>query len=68
MVISPQNRRLGLIALTKRVGLTDRPDASDGDLIRYRVNPHFKQYFVLWLPLLVCELQVMSGFLFYILD
>ncbi|WJX87517.1 ATP-dependent zinc metalloprotease FTSH 12, chloroplastic, variant 2 [Trifolium repens] len=36
MVISPQNRRLGLIALTKRVGLTDRPDASDGDLIRYR--------------------------------
>ncbi|CAI8584226.1 unnamed protein product [Vicia faba] len=36
MVISPQNRKLGLIALTKRVGLADRPDASDGDLIRYR--------------------------------
>ncbi|XP_058747323.1 ATP-dependent zinc metalloprotease FTSH 12, chloroplastic isoform X2 [Vicia villosa] len=36
MVISPQNRKLGLIALTKRVGLADPPDASDGDLIRYR--------------------------------
>lgn len=36
MVISPQNKRLGLIGLTKRVGLTDQPDASDGDLIKYR--------------------------------
>ncbi|XP_027354051.1 ATP-dependent zinc metalloprotease FTSH 12, chloroplastic isoform X2 [Abrus precatorius] len=36
MVISPQNKRLGLIALTKRVGLVDRPDSSDGELIRYR--------------------------------
>ncbi|CAL5196766.1 unnamed protein product [Lathyrus oleraceus] len=36
MVISPQNRKLGLIALTKRVGLVNRPDTSDGDLIRYR--------------------------------
>ncbi|GAU16903.1 hypothetical protein TSUD_368530 [Trifolium subterraneum] len=36
MVISPQNRRLGLISLTKRAGLTDRADATDGHLIRYR--------------------------------
>ncbi|XP_061348772.1 ATP-dependent zinc metalloprotease FTSH 12, chloroplastic [Gastrolobium bilobum] len=36
MVISPQNSRLGLIALTKRVGLADRPDNPDGELIRYR--------------------------------
>ncbi|XP_024629392.1 ATP-dependent zinc metalloprotease FTSH 12, chloroplastic isoform X1 [Medicago truncatula] len=36
MVISPQNKRLGLIGLTKRVGLADQPDASDDDLIKYR--------------------------------
>ncbi|KAJ7948980.1 ATP-dependent zinc metalloprotease FTSH 12, chloroplastic [Quillaja saponaria] len=36
MVISPQNSRLGLTALTKRVGLVDRPDNPDGELIRYR--------------------------------
>ncbi|XP_027186891.1 ATP-dependent zinc metalloprotease FTSH 12, chloroplastic isoform X3 [Cicer arietinum] len=36
MVISPQNSRLGLIALTERVGLAERPDVSDDDLIRYR--------------------------------
>ncbi|KAL2326085.1 hypothetical protein Fmac_025143 [Flemingia macrophylla] len=36
MVISPQNKKLGLIALTKRVGLLDRPDSPDGELIRYR--------------------------------
>ncbi|KAK7313902.1 hypothetical protein VNO77_39107 [Canavalia gladiata] len=36
MVICPQNKRLGLIALTKRVGLVDRPDSPDGELIRYR--------------------------------
>ncbi|KAG2679621.1 hypothetical protein I3760_11G058500 [Carya illinoinensis] len=36
MVISPQNTRLGLTALTKRVGLVDRPDSPDGELIRYR--------------------------------
>lgn len=36
MVISPQNKKLGLIALTKRVGLVDRPDSPDGELIRYR--------------------------------
>lgn len=37
MVISPQNKKLGLIGLTKRVGLIDRPDSPDGELIRYRV-------------------------------
>ncbi|KAJ1404696.1 P-loop containing nucleoside triphosphate hydrolase, partial [Sesbania bispinosa] len=36
MVISPQNSRLGLLALTKRIGLVDQPDSSDGELIRYR--------------------------------
>lgn len=36
MVISPQNARLGLAGLTRRVGLLDRPDSSDGDLIKYR--------------------------------
>ncbi|CAK9314663.1 unnamed protein product [Citrullus colocynthis] len=36
MVISPQNARLGLTALTKRIGLADRPDNPDGELIRYR--------------------------------
>ncbi|KAH7557844.1 hypothetical protein JRO89_XS11G0228100 [Xanthoceras sorbifolium] len=36
MVISPQNARLGLAALTKRVGLLDRPDSSDGEMIKYR--------------------------------
>ncbi|XP_031262695.1 ATP-dependent zinc metalloprotease FTSH 12, chloroplastic-like [Pistacia vera] len=41
MVISPQNARLGLAALTKRVGLLDRPDSSDGELIKYRWDdPH----------------------------
>lgn len=36
-MISPQNSRLGLAALTKRVGLLDRPDSPDGELIKYRV-------------------------------
>ncbi|CAN6684230.1 unnamed protein product [Malus baccata var. baccata] len=41
MVISPQNSRLGLTSLTKRVGLVDRPDSPDGELIRYRWDdPH----------------------------
>ncbi|EEF48759.1 Cell division protein ftsH, putative [Ricinus communis] len=41
MVISPQNARLGLTSLTKRVGLMDRPDSSDGGLIKYRWDdPH----------------------------
>ncbi|CAK9174997.1 unnamed protein product [Ilex paraguariensis] len=41
MVISPSNSRLGLTALTKRVGLIDRPDSSDGELIKYKWDdPH----------------------------
>ncbi|KAK7342883.1 hypothetical protein VNO80_25841 [Phaseolus coccineus] len=41
MVIRPQNKKLGLIGLTKRVGLTDRPNSPDGELIRYRWDdPH----------------------------
>jgi hypothetical protein len=43
MVISPQNSRLGLTALTKRVGLMDRPDSPDGELIRYRVGTSFSK-------------------------
>lgn len=37
MVISPQNARLGLTPLTKRIGLLDRPDNADEEMIRYRV-------------------------------
>ncbi|XVF78012.1 hypothetical protein PTKIN_Ptkin14bG0093900 [Pterospermum kingtungense] len=41
MVISPQNARLGLTRLTKRVGLLDQPDNPDGELIKYRWDdPH----------------------------
>ncbi|KAK6123878.1 hypothetical protein DH2020_042369 [Rehmannia glutinosa] len=41
MVISPRNRRLGLTALTKRIGLVDRPDNPDGEMIRYKWDdPH----------------------------
>lgn len=41
MVISPRNARLGLTALTKRIGLMDRPDSPDGELIRYKWDdPH----------------------------
>ncbi|CAL1409381.1 unnamed protein product [Linum trigynum] len=36
MVISPQNAKLGLTALTRRVGLMDRPDSPDGGLIKYK--------------------------------
>lgn len=43
MVISPQNSRLGLTALTKRVGLMDRPDSPDAELIRYRVCTSFSK-------------------------
>lgn len=38
MVISPRNPRLGLTALTKRIGLVDRPDNPDGEIIRYKVS------------------------------
>ena len=41
MVISPANSRLGLTALTKRVGLMDRPDSPDGELIKYMVYSTF---------------------------
>ncbi|KAL0443136.1 UNVERIFIED_CONTAM: ATP-dependent zinc metalloprotease FTSH 12, chloroplastic [Sesamum latifolium] len=41
MVISPRNPRLGLTALTKRIGLVDRPDNPDGEVIRYKWDdPH----------------------------
>ncbi|GMH10683.1 hypothetical protein Nepgr_012524 [Nepenthes gracilis] len=41
MVISPTNARLGLTTLTKRVGLVDRPDSTDGELIKYKWDePH----------------------------
>ncbi|KAK7257004.1 hypothetical protein RIF29_30663 [Crotalaria pallida] len=36
MVISPQNPRMALLGLTKRIGLADRPDSPDGEMIRYR--------------------------------
>ncbi|KAJ9164490.1 hypothetical protein P3X46_024062 [Hevea brasiliensis] len=41
MVISPQNASLGLTALTKRVGLRDRPDSPESGLIKYKWDdPH----------------------------
>ncbi|CAI9787839.1 unnamed protein product [Fraxinus pennsylvanica] len=41
MVISPMNHRLGLTALTKRIGLADRPDNPDGEMIKYKWDdPH----------------------------
>ncbi|XP_073006112.1 ATP-dependent zinc metalloprotease FTSH 12, chloroplastic isoform X1 [Typha latifolia] len=36
MVISPRNSRLGLTNLLKRVGMMDRPDNPDGELIKYK--------------------------------
>ena len=41
IVISAANSRLGLTALTKRVGLMDRPDSPDGELIKYMVYSTF---------------------------
>lgn len=41
MVISPRNSRLGLTALTKKVGLGDRPDDPDGEIIKYKVLFYF---------------------------
>ncbi|KAM0951718.1 putative peptidase M41, AAA+ ATPase domain, ATPase, AAA-type, core, AAA ATPase, AAA+ lid [Dioscorea sansibarensis] len=41
MVISPRNSRLGLTTLVRRVGMMDRPDSSDGELIKYKWDdPH----------------------------
>lgn len=36
MVISPHNSRLGLTALTKRIGMMDPPDNPDSELIKYK--------------------------------
>ncbi|XP_071722669.1 LOW QUALITY PROTEIN: ATP-dependent zinc metalloprotease FTSH 12, chloroplastic-like, partial [Rutidosis leptorrhynchoides] len=36
MAISPQNAKLGLYGLTRRVGLMDQPDNPDNELIKYR--------------------------------
>ncbi|XXG69002.1 hypothetical protein AAC387_Pa06g1970 [Persea americana] len=36
MVISPRNSRLGLTSLVKRVGMMDRPDSPEGELIKYK--------------------------------
>uniref|UniRef100_A0A0V0IX11 Putative ATP-dependent zinc metalloprotease FTSH 12, chloroplastic-like n=1 Tax=Solanum chacoense TaxID=4108 RepID=A0A0V0IX11_SOLCH len=41
MVISPTNSRLGLTSLTKKIGLGDRPDSPDGEIIKYKWDdPH----------------------------
>lgn len=41
MVISPRNARLGLTALTKKIGLMDQPDTPDGELLKYKWDdPH----------------------------
>lgn len=37
IVISPNNARLGLTALTRKNGLLDQPDSPDGELIKYKV-------------------------------
>lgn len=39
MVISPQNAKLGLTQLVKKIGMVDLPDNPDGELIKYRVYP-----------------------------
>ncbi|ONK74835.1 uncharacterized protein A4U43_C03F10620 [Asparagus officinalis] len=36
MVISPRNSRLAFATLVKRVGMLDRPDNPDGELIKYK--------------------------------
>ncbi|XP_048494742.1 ATP-dependent zinc metalloprotease FTSH 12, chloroplastic isoform X4 [Beta vulgaris subsp. vulgaris] len=36
IVISPNNARLGLTALTRKNGLLDQPDSPDGELIKYK--------------------------------
>ncbi|XP_076908062.1 ATP-dependent zinc metalloprotease FTSH 12, chloroplastic-like [Bidens hawaiensis] len=41
MVISPRNARLAYATLTHRVGLANRADSTDGELIKYRWDdPH----------------------------
>ncbi|CAN0901915.1 ATP-dependent zinc metalloprotease FTSH 12, chloroplastic [Linum grandiflorum] len=41
MVISPQNAKLGLTALTKRLGVKERPDSSDDGTMKYRWDDPF---------------------------
>ena len=41
IVISAANSRLGVTALTKGVGLIDRPDSPYGELIKYSVYSTF---------------------------
>ncbi|KAK8962047.1 hypothetical protein KSP40_PGU016023 [Platanthera guangdongensis] len=36
MVISPRNPRLGLTTLVRRLGMKDRPDSIDGELLKYK--------------------------------
>lgn len=36
-MISPGNSRLGLTSLVKRVGMMDRPDSAESELIKYKV-------------------------------
>ncbi|KAH9620703.1 hypothetical protein KSS87_010135 [Heliosperma pusillum] len=41
MVISPRNAKLGLTELTRKIGMQDRPDNPEGELINYRWDdPH----------------------------
>ncbi|PWA48288.1 AAA+ ATPase domain-containing protein [Artemisia annua] len=40
MVISPRNSILGFATLTNRVGLANRANNTDGELIKYRYDPH----------------------------
>lgn len=65
MVISPQNSRLGLIALTKRIGLVDRPDSSDGEMIRYRVYSSLEIANIYNVYALYCESN--SFYFFFVL-
>lgn len=55
MVISPRNSRLGLTSLVKRVGMMDRPDSAESELIKYKVllalikiNIFFTSYLNFW--------------------
>ena len=41
-MISPGNPRLGLTALTRRLGLVERPDNPDRELITYKVVFFFR--------------------------
>lgn len=45
MVISPQNAKLGLTQLVKKIGMVDLPDNPDGELIKYRVYPFITDWY-----------------------